>query len=76
MPSIHGDKHKFQNLLRPLHSGFACAIVFAIPGLLPGSNLQTFRVIAPAQWIVMVLLLATIVNRSRHALVELRGRAL
>ena len=76
MPSNHGDERKFQNLLRPLHSGFSSAIVFAILGLLLGSNLQTFRVIAPAQWIVMVLLLATIVNRSRHALVELRGRAL
>jgi hypothetical protein len=37
-------------------------------------QLPIFRVVIPVQWIVLVLLLVTIVNRARGALREIRGR--
>jgi len=36
--------------------------------------LPIFRVVIPVQWIVLALLLVTIVNRTRGALREIRGR--
>ncbi len=50
------------------------AFVFGILGLLLGLQLPIFRVVIPVQWIVLVLLLATIANRARGALREIRGR--
>ena len=50
------------------------AFVFGILGLLLGLQLPIFRVVIPVQWIVLVLLLVTIVNRARGALREIRGR--
>jgi CDP-diacylglycerol--glycerol-3-phosphate 3-phosphatidyltransferase len=50
------------------------ALAFGILGLLLGLQLPIFRVIAPAQGIILILLLVTIVNRARGALKELKGR--
>ncbi len=50
------------------------AFVFGALGLLLGLQLPIFRVVIPVQWIVLVLLLVTIVNRARGALREIRGR--
>jgi CDP-diacylglycerol--glycerol-3-phosphate 3-phosphatidyltransferase len=50
------------------------AFVFGILGLLLRLQLPIFRVVIPVQWIVLVLLLVTIVNRARGALREIRGR--
>jgi CDP-diacylglycerol---glycerol-3-phosphate 3-phosphatidyltransferase len=50
------------------------AFVFGALGLLLGLQLPLFRVVQPVLWIVLVLLLLTVVNRSRAALKEIRGR--
>lgn len=50
------------------------AFVFGILGLLLGLQLPIFRVVIPVQWIVLVLLLVTILNRASGALREMRGR--
>jgi CDP-diacylglycerol--glycerol-3-phosphate 3-phosphatidyltransferase len=50
------------------------AFVFGALGLLLGMQLPIFRVVIPVQWIVLALLLVTIVNRTRGALREIRGR--
>jgi CDP-diacylglycerol--glycerol-3-phosphate 3-phosphatidyltransferase len=50
------------------------AFVFGTLGLLLGLQLPIFRVVIPVQWMVLVLLLVTIVNRARGALREIRGR--
>ncbi|HXR34053.1 MAG TPA: CDP-alcohol phosphatidyltransferase family protein [Verrucomicrobiae bacterium] len=47
------------------------AFVFGALGLLLGLQLPIFRVVIPVQWIVLVLLLVTIVNRARGALREI-----
>lgn len=74
MPRVYGVRPKFQSLLRSLSSSNAGAIVFAILGLHLGFQLPIVRVIAPIQWIVLVLLLMTIETRARGALVDVRGR--
>ncbi len=50
------------------------AFVFGALGLLLGLQLPIFRVVQPVLWVVLVLLLLTVVNRSRAALKEIRGR--
>lgn len=50
------------------------AFVFGALGLLLGLQLPIFPVVRPVLWIVLVLLLLTVVNRSRAALKEIRGR--
>jgi CDP-diacylglycerol---glycerol-3-phosphate 3-phosphatidyltransferase len=50
------------------------AFVFGALGLLLGLQLPIFRVVQPVLWVVLVLLLLTVVNRSRAALKESRGR--
>ena len=50
------------------------AFVFGALGLLLGLQLPIFRVVQPVLWIILVLLLFTVVNRSRAALKEIRGR--
>ena len=50
------------------------AFVFGALGLLLGMQLPIFRVVITVQWIVLALLLVTIVNRTRGALREIRGR--
>ncbi len=51
------------------------AFVFGTLGLLLGLELPIFYIVVPVLWIVLLLLLLTILNRSRGALKELRGRA-
>ena len=50
------------------------AFVFGTLGLLLGLQLPIFHVVQPVLWIVLFLLLLTVVNRSRAALKEIRGR--
>jgi CDP-diacylglycerol---glycerol-3-phosphate 3-phosphatidyltransferase len=51
------------------------AFVFGALGLLLGLNLPIVSLVRYALWIVLALLLLTIVNRARKALVELQGPA-
>jgi CDP-diacylglycerol--glycerol-3-phosphate 3-phosphatidyltransferase len=51
------------------------AFVFGALGLLLGLNLPIVPVVRHVLWLVIVLLLLTIINRSRGALAELRGPA-
>ena len=50
------------------------AFVFGTLGLLLGLQLPVFPIVLPVLWIVLLLLLVTILNRSRGALKEIRGR--
>ena len=50
------------------------AFVFGALGILLGLELPIFQFVVPAQWIVLVLLLATILNRARCALRESKER--
>jgi CDP-diacylglycerol---glycerol-3-phosphate 3-phosphatidyltransferase len=50
------------------------AFVFGTLGLLLGLQLPIFKIVVPVLWIVLLLLVVTIVNRSRSALKEIRGR--
>ncbi len=50
------------------------AFVFGALGILLGLELPIFQFVVPAQWIVLVLLLATILNRARCALRENKER--
>ncbi len=50
------------------------AFVFGTLGLLLGLQLPIFPIVLPVLWIVLLLLLVTILNRSRGALKEIRGR--
>jgi CDP-diacylglycerol--glycerol-3-phosphate 3-phosphatidyltransferase len=50
------------------------AFVFGALGLLLGLQLPIMSVVRPVLWIILILLLATIVNRAHVALKELRGR--
>jgi CDP-diacylglycerol--glycerol-3-phosphate 3-phosphatidyltransferase len=51
------------------------AFVFGALGLLLGLNLPIVPIVRHVLWLVIVLLLLTIINRSRGALAELRGPA-
>jgi CDP-diacylglycerol--glycerol-3-phosphate 3-phosphatidyltransferase len=46
------------------------AFVFGALGLLLGLDLPIFRFVVPAEWIVLILLFLTILNRARSALLE------
>ena len=50
------------------------AFVFGALGLLLGLELPIFPIVRPVLWIILLLLLLTILNRSRGALKEIRGR--
>ncbi len=50
------------------------AFVFGTLGLLLGLNLPISHIVLPVLWIVLLLLLLTILNRSRGALKEIGGR--
>jgi CDP-diacylglycerol--glycerol-3-phosphate 3-phosphatidyltransferase len=49
------------------------AVVFGALGLLLGLQLPIFQIVVPVLWAVLLLLVLTIVNRSRSALKEIRG---
>ncbi len=73
MSRIRYVKPKFHGLPEMLNGDCLGAIVFAIPGLLWVSQFPVFRKLVPANWVILLLLLVTIVNLARGAPLEPRG---